>query len=261
MIRKKKQGVVWLEFELFQPFSHKISHGVFLRHGGVSMDAFDSLNAGLNRGDLESNVSANRIKISSALDIGTIQFPNQVHGSNICIAIDNIDKCDGLISQDRAIGITHADCQAALLYDPVHNICAAVHAGWRGMVKNIYKEAVQQLVEAFGSNPKEILVGISPSLGPAHSEFKHYQDEFPEHFWKYQVKDNYFNLWKLGRDQLQECGIQKDHIEIAEICTYETDKDCFSYRRSKTTGVHATVIAVRQPKEAIMDLLHNTLFQ
>lgn len=244
MIRKEKNGIAWLEFELFQPFSNKVRHGVFLKHGGVSADAFGSLNVGIGRGDPDTNIAENRARIASALQIQPIQFAKAVHGSIVSPVTAIADVCDGLISKEQAIGVTHADCQAALLYDPIRNVSAAVHAGWRGMVKNIYSEAVHQLVENYGSCPQDIIVGISPSLGPCHAEFKHYREEFPESFWKYQVKENFFNLWELGKDQLHACGIKKECIEIAEICTFESSHDYFSYRRSNLTGVHATVISI-----------------
>ena len=137
--------------------------------------------------------------------------------------------------------IKHADCQAAIFYDPVHKALANVHCGWRGNVKNIYRVAVQKMKFTFGTNPKDLLVGISPSLGPDHSEFIHYQTEWPEEFWRFQVRPNYLDLWAIARDQLEQCGLLPHHIEVAGICTFANPQDFFSHRRDKITGRHATV--------------------
>ena len=140
--------------------------------------------------------------------------------------------------------IKHADCQAAIFYDPVHHAVSCVHAGWRGNVQNIYAHAIAFMAGKFHSQPADILVCISPSLGPHFSEFKNYKTEFPESFWPFQIRPNYFNLWEISRTQLQECGILPHHIEIASICTYANEQDFFSYRRDKVTGRNATVVAL-----------------
>ena len=62
MIHKKQGEIEWLEFELLtdQP---DLVHGVFLRHGGISMGPFGSLNAGGSTGDESDHVSENRRRI------------------------------------------------------------------------------------------------------------------------------------------------------------------------------------------------------
>jgi polyphenol oxidase len=137
------------------------------------------------------------------------------------------------------------DCQAAILYDPIHRALANVHAGWRGNVQNIYRTAVQKMVHSFGSKPQDLLVGISPSIGPKHAEFKNYKSEFPEEFWEFQVKPTYFDLWQIARHQFESSGVLAHHIQIAEICTFDHPSDYFSYRRDKTTGRHATVAMLK----------------
>lgn len=138
----------------------------------------------------------------------------------------------------------HADCQAALLYDPVQKAIGNVHCGWRGSILNIYEEVVMQMNALYGSQPRDILVCISPSLGPMAAEFIHFKKELPESFWKYQVKPTYFDFWEISKRQLLEVGILEKNIEIAGMCTYTNQKDFFSYRRNKLTGHHGTCIAL-----------------
>jgi YfiH family protein len=250
MLRKEKDGIVWLEFELLQPFPH-IRHAVFLRHGGVSAPPFHTLNIGFQVGDPDENVKENRQRMLSALELNNVPrlaTGSQVHG-NRCVCITqaediNVESCDALLTDvaDVALLIKHADCQAALFFDPVHNVIANAHAGWRGSVQNIYKTVVEQLMRTYKSRPEDLIVCISPSLGPEQAEFIHYKEELPESFWSFQTKPNYFDFWKISTMQLLACGIQNEHIEIASLCTYSNPHDFFSYRRDKITGRHGTMI-------------------
>lgn len=254
MIRKNNGPIEWLEFELLSQIPD-ISHGVFLRHGGVSQDTFGSLNALRGIGD-DENVSINRERIRQSLNLQRMVSAYQVHGkevANVNTHEDYLTGKDGLMTNQINCGllIVHADCQAAIFYDPVHKAIANVHAGWRGQVQNIYRETIVQMVDRFGSRPEDLLVCISPSLGPDNSEFINYRTELPEEFWRFQFKPTYFNLWEISQNQLEDCGVLPDHIEIAKIDTYANPSDFFSYRRErakgrkeKITGGHATVVAL-----------------
>lgn len=244
MIRKQAQGIQWLEFEIFSDFPELV-HGIFLRHGGVSGFPYTTLNAGSNCADEVQNVVENCRRMRQILHIPHVVEAKQVHGDAVVWVRDasqEIGECDALITQKEqvALMIKHADCQAAVIYDPVQRALANVHSGWRGNVKNIYRQVVEKMAQVFGSQPKDLLVGVSPSLGPEHAEFKNYRDEFPEAFWKHQVKPAHFDLWQIAREQFEQCGVLPSHIEIARICTYTNPQDYFSYRRDGLTGRHAT---------------------
>ncbi|MBS0653932.1 MAG: peptidoglycan editing factor PgeF [Verrucomicrobia bacterium] len=250
MRRKKKNGIEWLEFELLSDIPELV-HGVILRHGGVSEGHCSSLNIGGNTGDQWENIQENRKRALDALGIFEAVSSYQVHSDRVVHVMTknppDVGEADGLMTQVADLGllIKHADCQAAIFYDPRNKALANVHAGWRGNVKNIYAKTVDQMKEAFGSSAEDLLVCISPSLGPSRSEFKNYREELPEHFWKFQISPTYFDLWAIARMQLEECGVRSKHIEIASICTYSAPDDFFSYRRDKPTGRNATVAALK----------------
>jgi hypothetical protein len=248
MLRKNSGGVEWLEFEIFQEVPNFV-HGVFLRHGGVSSEEFSSLNVGSFQGDDPKAIQENVEKIRAILGVPSLALARQHHSAVIQEVVsrnaEEVPLCDALITQEKGIGLllNHADCQVAVMVDPIRRVLANVHAGWRGNVQNIYKNAVDALKRRFHSKPEDLLVGISPSLGPEASEFIHYRTEFPEEFVMFQHKLNYFNLWELGRWQLESCGILPHHIEIASMCTYANSADFFSYRRKKKSGRHGTAAA------------------
>lgn len=247
MRRNEKNGIHWLEFDLLSEIPN-LKHAVFLRHGGASEGPYASLNLAEHVGDNPEQVAINIRKIENLIPISKWVSSKQNHG----ITINQIDPASKALEGDAltttfpqlALMIHHADCQAAIIYDPRHRAIANVHCGWRGNVQNIYAEVIAYMKKTYHSNPKDLLVCISPSLGPQHSQFVNYRKELPEPFWDFQTKPEYFDLWAISEWQLKNVGVLPSHIEIASICTYANPKDYFSFRRDKITGRHATVVAI-----------------
>lgn len=250
-MQRKTAGQI--EYYQFEPFLNEkdIIHGSFLRHGGMSEHPFESLNVSENGEDSTVAVESNLALISSVLDIRNVARLNQQHGK-VCRAVHEPGIYDGdcIMTQESGLMlmVRHADCQAALFFDPVNRAIAAVHAGFRGLVQNIYQESLTAMNAAFGTDPKDVLVGIAPSLGPKKAEFTNFKEEFPEQYHKYGDASCLFDLWMLGKDQLVEAGIPPNNIELIEVCTFEARMDCYSYRRDKVTGRHATCIALKRPE-------------
>ena len=233
MIHRKNQDLEWLEFEQFQDFP-EIKHGIFLR----------------TCGDFKGNLPL-REKLRTIFDLDGVIFCRQKHGTDIITieqkhsGLHTIDGYyDASITKNRGVGLSilHADCQATIFYDPVTQIIANVHSGWRGSVQNIYSEVIDHL-KTLGSLPENLHVCISPSLGPTNAEFTNYKTELPPHFHPHQVKPLHFDFWEISKSQLLAKGILSHHIEIAEICTHENENHFHSYRRDKTDERNATLIA------------------
>jgi len=249
MQHKEKNGLKWLEFNLLCNIP-TIKHAVFSRHGGHSSAPFGSLNIGYEVGDPKETVAANIQRIKETLKIKDFSLATMEHRSAISEVtaqqISPKSPCDGMMTKVPGVGlaVSHADCQAALMYDPVQHVIANVHSGWRGSVLNIYANAIHSLQKRYGSRPENLLVCISPSLGPEDAEFVNYRQELPEQFWEYQIKPNYFDFWAISRNQLEKAGVLPHHIEIAGISTYSHTADYFSYRKEKVTGRNCTLIAL-----------------
>ncbi len=246
-----KDKVEWLEFDSLEPYPHVV-HGIFLRHGGTSQKPFASLNIGDGIGDHPDCVKVNRELVCKALDIPKIVYAKQNHSANVQRVTfknsDSLSVADALFTTEKGLGlaVSHADCQASIFYDPVHEAIGVVHAGWRGTVQNIYGKMFEAMHREIGTQPHHLLVSVAPSLGPDHAEYKNYKQDFPEELWSFQVKPNYFDFWAITKKQLTSCGILEKNIELTEICTYCQQEDYFSYRRDgKQTGRHATVVALK----------------
>ncbi|MEZ5315267.1 MAG: peptidoglycan editing factor PgeF [Chlamydiales bacterium] len=247
MERHVDNHIEWLTFDHLSACP-KLIHGVFLRHGGVSQGEFSSLNFGLNQGDDPHAVAINRKRGLTILGIEDFTLLYQIHSNRVVEATARLqEEGDALITQKKKLGllILHADCQAAIFYDPIHHALANVHAGWRGSVANIYGKTIQKMKDRYGTQPQDLLIGISPSLGPEAAQFIHYQNELPSTFWPYQIKPTYFDFWQISQFQLNQAGILSHHIEMANLCTYTHKEDFFSYRRCKQSGRHGTIAAIK----------------
>jgi len=249
MIRHEEDGLEWLQFEILADLQN-VKHGSFLRHGGESTGEFACLNMSYSVGDQEENVTKNRQRAKDVFDLPKLVYSKLCHSKDVWEvnheSVSLSRKSDALTTSCRNLGllITHADCQCAIIYDPIHHAVANVHSGWRGSVQNIYASTIAFMKGKYGSSPEDLLVGITPSLGPDKAEFIHYRQELPEPFWEFQTKDNHFDFWEVSRWQLEQCGVLLHHIEIAKICTCSNPKDYFSYRHSKVTGRLGTIVAI-----------------
>jgi len=212
MIKKKINNLEWLEFELLQDFA-KIKHFVSL-----------------------------------STPPQQVILANQVHGNHV----ERIQKppknelvCDALSTNTKnlAIGVKHADCQAGILYDPLHHAAACVHCGWRGSVQNIFCKSIEHMRKHFHSSPSDLLFCVGPSLGPENAEFINYKSELPKKFWDYQIKPNYFDFWEITKSEALACGIDPNHIEIAKLDTYSGP--FYSYRQDRSQkNRHITAITL-----------------
>ena len=257
LISAKKNGTSFLQFPNLARFPD-IRHGVFTRKNGYSKTPYKSLNTSYSNGDDSRNVKLNRLVISKCFDGNELVFARQVHGSkavvfaNKSILLKNklpdvIPECDAMITdiKKRSLVIQVADCQSILLYDPVREVIANVHSGWRSSIKNIIGRTISTMEKEFDSKPGNIVTGISPSLGQCCAEFVNYKDEIPEKFWKYKDDSNHFDFWTISSDQLCDAGVLKKNIYLSEICTRCNTDLFFSFRGERTTGRFASVIGLK----------------
>ncbi len=228
-----------------------IFHGITSRQNGCSPAPFSSLNVSFGVGDTPENVSKNRQQIKDHFDIKTLISARQVHGKQVAIITEPQDSCeidgfDAIVCSvpDIGIMIQQADCQAVLLYDPQKQIVAGIHSGWQGSVANIIGETINFMSVTFGTNPIDLVAGISPSLGSCCAEFVNYETELPITMHQFQPKPNYFDFWAISKEQLMDTGVLEDNIDVSGICTKCSDQ-FFSYRRHKTTGRFCSVIGLR----------------
>lgn len=175
--------------------------------GNMSFDSDSPTEALENRKRFFKNLGINLKNVAEV---------KQAHGNKVII-IDKIPnpetEADGLITNKAEVYLMMkiADCMAIGFYDPKHHVIGIAHVGWQGLEKEIIKEMVENMKDNFDTNPKELFIQISPSIGPCHYRL---------------------DIWTKAEKQLISCGILKENFDNPKICTYES-KEYFSHRRSE----------------------------
>ena len=251
MIVHETNGLKYYQFESFCAMG--IIHGFFTRLGGVSPKPMDSLNMATTVGDSAENVIENLTRMFGVfgLDLKTRYDGWQCHSRTVIAAEVPRDmrtvrplRADGLITSNPEVTLVQrfGDCVPVLLYDPVKRVAGTYHAGWRGTVDNICEAVITDMRKLYGTNPKNLIAGIGPSIGPDHFEVKEdvagpFRKTFGDRYAEIaDLSENRIriDLWKANRILLENMGVRK--IETAGICTVCHKDEWFSHRgdRGKT---------------------------
>lgn len=223
------------------------------RHGGISQGNHGAFNVNLYCGDDPEDIAANRKALCQMLKIkdDRLVMPHQVHGTGIAqvgktffrlseeVRRQVMEGIDALMTNipDICIGVSTADCIPIIIYDPEHHAASVVHSGWRGTAADIAGVAVTSMQMAYHSRPEALKAVIGPGISLQNFEVG---DEVYEQFAAAgypmeQIARRYekwhIDLWQCCRLQLEEVGLQADHIQTTGICTFDQYEDYFSARR------------------------------
>jgi YfiH family protein len=162
-------------------------------------------------------------------------------------------EIDGLITNTPGITLVtkYADCVPLYFVDPVKYAIGLSHSGWKGTVNRIGYKTVKEMGNAFGSNPKDIIAVIGPSIcmdcyevgEEVALEFRNaflnigdnklFDDGASPILVKNQRGRYQLNLWEACRRVLLEAGLCKENIHISKVCTSCNSQLLFSHRKSK----------------------------
>ena len=255
-----RNGLRFYQFDLFKGLP--IFHAVLTRQGGFSERPYASLNTGGTVGDDSEDVFANHRKIFEAFNY---PFDSrfdvwQVHGNEVlCTDVPKEAdtphlRADGILTDKPGVTLMmrFADCVPILLYDPVVNVIGIAHAGWQGTYKKVAKTAVEKMTDCYGSQPRDILAGIGPSIcqdcyevgqEPLDAFIGAFGQDRARRYFREQDGRLYLDLRTSNQDILHSAGVE--NIEISGICTAENLSDWFSHRAERgNTGRFAVLMAL-----------------
>lgn len=171
-----------------------------------------------------------------------VVYMQQIHSGNVTIITDiepqSIPKTDGLVTNKKNItlAVMTADCLPILFYDSEKAVIGVAHAGYRGLLNHIIENTVSVFISRFNSDPKNIIVGIGPSIETKCYEvgkevIEKFEKTFPTFKNMFVTKDSKFypDLRNIALQVLLSKGILKEHIEIMAICT-KCNEQFYSYR-------------------------------
>lgn len=240
--------------DIFQPFA-AIAAAQSTRHGGVSPAPYDSLNLGKSTADDPANVAENRRRFCGALGFRPEQmaWSKQVHGSEIRLATapGGNEGFDALVTNTPGVllAVSIADCTPILVYDPVHQTCAAIHAGWKGTAAGIVAKTLTYMAERFDTHGKDCVAYIGTCIDECSFEVgEEVAAEFADSFKRFDPERGKFmvDLKKANAAALLAFGIPNTQIEISPYCTLRDAKDFFSHRQSGgVTGRGMAVIGIK----------------
>lgn len=245
-------GICWEESTLLADAG--LRHGVTGKSRGVSEAPFTSLNLGLHVGDQPKAVLENRRRLCALLGypMQKLTTAQQTHEDHV-VAVGPAEIGCGAGSYADALAHTDAimtklpgvplmlciaDCVPVIVYDPVKRAVAVIHDGWRGTVQRLAAKTVFAMRLAYGSDPKDLLAYVGPSISRAHYEvsestamaFRRLGTAYGNCAGE---KDGVWSvdLWQANRLLLEEAGLRPDHIEVTTSCAFAEEGKFFSYRR------------------------------
>lgn len=245
-------GIPYISFNALEQ-TGMVVNAFSTRQGGVSVGCLESMNLGFNRGDLDENVLKNHKIFAKAVGFPyeNIVTTNQTHTTNVrvvtkedCgkgIAKDrDYSDVDGLITNIPGIVLAtyYADCVPLYILDPVNKAIGLSHSGWKGTVNRIGENTLKLMNENYGTNPKDVICCIGPSICQDCYEISEdVANEFINEFGKnnkilynkghgkYQL-----NLWESVKQVFLDAGVEYDNIYTTDICTCCNKDELFSHR-------------------------------
>jgi polyphenol oxidase len=236
-----------------------VSHFVSDRHAS---DPTQEFTLSLSSTPEKEVVLANRTAFAGALkvDPARLYFPSQVHLTKIVTVTgattrEELQDTDALITSEPGVGIAvmSADCVPVLLYDRKNRVIAAVHSGWRGTVARIVEKTLLHLKRTFGTEGRNVIAGIGPSVSQDAYEvgtevIEEVNRNFGSHHGLFKEHANgkaKLDLWSANKTLLLEFGVPENQVEISGLCTVLNNKNFFSARKGDK-GRFAAGIALKK---------------
>ncbi len=223
-------------------------HGFPTRAGGTSRAPFASLNCSPTVGDDAAAVDENlrRLARAAGVEPGALVTVQQVHGDVVLRAaaaggdrlLPPIGEADGVWTDAPgvAVGVRTADCLPVLIEDRGGGRVAAVHAGWRGVLADIVRKALDQL-RAEGARRDDLRVAIGPCIQRCCFEV---DGDLPERFaaafgaevvvQRPEKQRRHLDLPRAVTLALARAGLEAGQVDVLPPCT-ACDPRFFSHRR------------------------------
>lgn len=259
-----------IEFISGEPW-RGVKYGCTTRAGGISNDAWESLNLALHVGDRPEAVHENRLRLARALP-GEPYWLEQVHGTHVIdvdkSAISGRDAhgqgiaapepcADAAITTqpNRVLAVMTADCVPVVIADIEGKALAVAHAGWRGLAAGVLETTFRAL-QSRVPRAAGWRAWVGPCIGQARFEvgdevrraFVEVDPFTAKYFAVGKERDKWYaDLASLTCHRLEILGVQS--IESAGLCTYERADLFYSYRRTPVTGRMATVAWLTPPPD------------
>ena len=170
-------------------------------------------------------------------------------GDGIQRPLDENAPYDGLITNEKNLLLctVEADCVPVYFYDPVKEVIAMVHSGWKGTVQKISEVTIKKMCAEFGCKPENMKVAIGPHVcKDCYEVGQDVFEEFAQSFDKSEMErifsrkneEKYLlNLQEAVKLTVKKNGVLENNFFSTNICTYHSQIEghsLCSYRRTKS---------------------------
>ena len=174
----------------------------------------------------------------------------QVHG-NVVAKVDSWEpsiypETDGLISESSTVvlGVYTADCVPIFIFVPGLKRYSIVHAGWRGVQKQIVLESLRLFQNYWNVSSEKLKVYIGPHIQSCCYEVgEEVSAQFPLAAVHHQNKF-LLNLTEAISQQLIQHKVLLENIENSLDCTF-CNTQYFSFRRDQTKKRMLSFISIQ----------------
>jgi YfiH family protein len=227
------------------------------RMGGASRAPYDSLNLALHVGDVEERVRLSRRAIRARLPRKLLEpvVADQVHGTRVR-SVGPLHAGTRWEQKEKALADTDslatdtaylplvalvADCLGIAIVDPVTQVGAVVHAGWRGMAAGVIEATAEHLYKTWGSRAQDLAVWAGACIGPCCYEVgPEVAEQFPGHVRPADGDRSLLDLRGALVTRLRRLGVWEENCTGLALCTSCHPELFFSHRRSVQSGQQAT---------------------
>ncbi len=245
-----------------------VKAGISLRQGGISRSSYTSFNLASHVGDEPRAVARNRQIFLRRTGLTSLFYCYQIHG-NCVVDVDResvasekscvlprdvpgdsrlplgrftanvtsgkIRVGDSLITARPGVGIGvfTADCVPVFIFDTVTPAIGIVHAGWRGTLAGIARNALMSMKSRFGTAMSNCLIHLGPSIQKCcYRVSPELLFEFEKHFGKIVRTATHLSLQAVNALQLAESGVLSSSISVSPFCTACCTETFYSHRAS-----------------------------
>lgn len=266
VVHIKKDGIEYLQFRRLLEYSNILTHAYSI---GIDKNFRTSIS---NKIEYENTIKnyetlCNKLNVH----INNVIKTDQKHTNEVKIVEKkfNIDKpdfnieayknTDGLITDKRnfVLSTTNADCILLLMFDPNKKIIANVHSGWKGTLQRIAVNTVEKMCKIYGSNSKDIIVCMCPSIRKCHFEVEKdvkelFENEFQDINMNEIIEEKIIGKkWnidtvEINKQILEKKGVRAENIIDSGICSVCNCDMIHSYRvEGKEYKLNTAIIGMK----------------
>ena len=266
IIHVKSNGIEYIQFKRLLEYKDKIVHCYTI---GIDKNYRKVLEKSEDIQEKRKQSQDNYRNLCNLIgaDYERLVYSNQKHTDRV-ECLENIKdfeeeqvQVDGLCTNVNSVTLStiNADCILLLFYDPVKNVIANCHSGWKGTLQRISVKTVKKMQVEYGCNAKDIICCISPSVRKCHFEVEKdvkdlYQNEFEDienldKVIEETIKDEKWHIDTvlINKILLKRLGLTEENIIDSGICSVCNKEIIHSYRaHGEISGRETAIIGLKK---------------